>query len=550
MTTKRRQIPTAPPARNIPVLLERCNPERIVNILAHKYQADLATFGIQASEDSIRDFVRALIRGEISLEVVEPAKDALTSQLSAEDTKAAKKLATALGSLVAIHDNDETQTLANTFALLLNRGILPLSTVINDPGKQQVAAAISQMRDIPTDRVIEVSILIEEHDSDLRALRLVDLYTPFAEQQALATPPTVDRGSFLVPAITIDLGTKRNRPQSTPPARTVVPKRNRGNNEGSGSPSHRQRKRHAAEDALQTAIDTLTGLAGKALRDVEIFCDEILHIPRVLPNLSTVQDFEGEAVHIQLPNMWLHASDLILGAPKLIVIEDDLSHTRAMSTSTYDEIAVLFCARTLDILMEAVLAKKLADVFQTAERNEHFFRGAKSITHILDALTALHKDMILGLRRPEGLQSYAATTTPGWAQLSTNPLIVSSTEGTTIPEDDIRLLSIGSHLPLEMTGALLAGNVQGEVWSVDLDDVADMKKILTLIDLPVEKVNYASMLRSAYGSQGPHVPVTDRSFLVGVRDETEFASIFQPLTSQYQYRPDRSTRAPIELALP
>ncbi|HMS25687.1 MAG TPA: hypothetical protein PKB15_08410 [Acidimicrobiia bacterium] len=158
--------------------------------------------------------------------------------------------------------------------------------------------------------------------------------------------------------------------------------------------------------------------------------------------------------------------------------------------------------------------------------------------------------MARGLKYPGTLRSHAVTTSSYWAHLSRNPLVFQSSDRPSFPLDDIQLVSVGSHLPLEMTGALLTGNVCGDVWSMGPSDVELMKAFMEGIDGSDRIIDLASDLRESYGTHGDKVSVADRTPLIIVQDVKEFTDFFRPLTSLYRYVPVQPASKRVELTLP
>lgn len=535
---RQRDLPRVP--KNDPVLIEKCEPERIVNILALKFQADLAALGIEASLDSLRDFTRALLGGEISLDDVDPAKIANTSELPKAVTEDAKQFAKDLAALIAIHDGDDSQTLPNTFALLLNRGILPLSTLTNDPGKQKIVAAISEKSGLSTGRVIEVCTVVEEYDEVARALALKKLYNAFSQENDLETD-TVDTSPLdEMPSLTIDLTPKRSRSDQALAAVTSVQKGNGSHRSRSDSPSHKQRRFDRAEISLQETRESLTLLSRSAASIIDIICKRILNIENAFSYLEN-GDIEETSTGLNPPNMWMGAAGLIQGNVDFVILQAN-SQIHYTSSTVLAFPAVL-CAQATDIVMEALLVDDLARFLLESEpgsRDESFIRGARNLSNIVKRLHDLQLNIAAGVRNPNDLHAHTANTSVDWASISQNPLLVSTSLETPsrkpLSDAEILTISMAYHTPLAITRPLVEGRVQTNVLDIEIvegsaipqpDIDGDTKFDLTF--------DFARHLRRCFGSAGIEIDPSDMNVRFNVEDAAEVSRVLSPLYRLFGY---------------
>lgn len=520
--------PATPDHPNI-VLIDRCHPEKIIDALTAKYFQDFrAYYGYSGPTlETVRDFTRDLITGEISISEVPLAREALSSNLTKADTEDGKEFALALVEIAKRHnyslDIDE-----EIVKQLFNRGLLPLHSLAPD---QLTLNALSKETGLSITRISSVLIAVEQSDAELRSLTLASLFEKYEQSKRLQIENAQNAPVELASATT-----PISRKAAYVAPRPIPVK-----------PDYSQAEQRIDKVLAASTILTLdTSLMSEAIDKA------ILSKAPDLPTVKTfmpAEDDDGSPIRIEMnpTNLWVNA--VTTSRTRRIYIAQPLEIETVFNVWPVDEretrtLVAVLKARTTDIFIEAAIINSTGRfLLENGIRNDNFVRAVNDLENVVKGLDALHKNTILALRDVDSLRENLVDTDRSWRKLGNNPILsvnshkdyssidLSDTES--YGQDAVVIAAMLYHLPPGITPDLFNNTFGGMIWDLKGSSFKSRLQELAEIDPDGTRMDQARGWRTRYGTTGRNIVNRDQGLGIEFDDKDELVQVLRPVSERY-----------------
>lgn len=513
------------------VLVDRCHPEKIVEVLTARYFQDFSEFYGYSSPplDDVRDFTRALISGDIDLGAIPLARQASESKLSKAITEDGKEFALALATIARRH-NSPLDLSDELVARLFNRGLLPLYSLAPD---QHTIGALSRETGLGIERITEVLVEVEASDQTLRALTLSEMFEEFMEKR-LERALTPTRPKENTPTSKSHLTRLNHTAQKTPPIANATDIYS------------------AAQDRLQKIIEASSTLTLDTSRISELIDVRVLGSEPTLPTIDELGGMDPNVdvpvrVEIQPTNMWVDAVDT--ARTRLLAVAPAGDLLKALEAFPPDEqptrvFVQLLKARTADIFIESAIANTTARFLsENPIQNDDFLRAVKELESVVNGLDRLHKNSILAIRDIDQFKERLVDTDKHWSKLARNPAIVNKmdlnsgsidlTDETFYDSDGVVAIAMMFHLPPSLTTQIFANKFGGLVWEIQDKILIKRLNELDELDPNGSKMDQARGWRTRCGTTGNNIVTNDKELGLSFSDKQELAKVLRPVSRRY-----------------
>lgn len=268
-----------------------------------------------------------------------------------------------------------------------------------------------------------------------------------------------------------------------------------------------------------------------------------------LPIVKTPRTEQGEMEHTPLAltpaNLWYIGVVVnLVPAPEFeakVFLGPQGLMRAAIQTEADRKIGSIYAfinARTTDIFSEAALVHMITrDVMANDDRSQNYVEAIETLHAIAVQLDAGHMNTICAVRDISLFAGGICDTSEKWKKLSQNPLIQKPVdphhEMLGIPEDELMAIAMYYHLPPEMTGMIVTGQVNGLNLHLTKRDVQRHQAEVKANDTTGKMLKIARNVRRSFGTGGERLRNRADSIEMGPLNKLEVAHDLRTVAARY-----------------